>query len=107
MIFMALENLVDRWNVPGYKYFFEIGSLLFLFILVYKTLLEDNKKVRLFVESVRNLFKSLDYPIVIEGVETKEQYDFAKKLDFEYIQGYYFAQCLTEDEYLEFLKEHN
>ena len=90
----------------GYSNVTQLLNQPFNIVKLDKTLLEDNEKARLFVKSMRDLFKSLNYPIVIEGVETKEQYEFAKKLDFEYIQGYYFAKCLTEDEYLKFLEEH-
>ena len=101
----GIKFAIDDFGT-GYSNVNQLLNQPFNIIKLDKTLLEDNKKARLFVESMRNLFKSLDYPIVIEGVETKEQYEFAKKLDFEFIQGYYFAQCLTEEEYLAFLKEH-
>lgn len=89
----------------GYSNVSQLLNQPFNIVKLDKTLLEDNEKAKAFVKSMRDLFKSLNYPIVIEGVETKEQYEFAKELDFEYIQGYYFAQCLTEEEFLEFLSK--
>lgn len=91
----------------GYSNVSQLLTLPFDIIKLDKTLLEDSDKTRKFVIAMKDLFKSLNYPLVIEGVETKELYDFAKTLGFEYIQGYYFAKCLTEEEYLDFIAKNN
>lgn len=46
-----------------------------------------------------------DLKVVAEGVETKEQLEFLKKLDCDYIQGYYFSAPISyEDSLLLFMK---
>lgn len=42
------------------------------------------------------LAKSLGMPVTAEGVETKEEFEFLKKLDCDNIQGYYFFKPMLE-----------
>ena len=44
------------------------------------------------MESLIELFHSLNLPVVAEGIETKEQYQGLKKKDCDYIQGYLFSR---------------
>ena len=46
-----------------------------------------------------DLAKSLDVPVIAEGVETVEQVDFLAKMGCDYFQGYYFARPVSLDEY--------
>ena len=45
--------------------------------------------------------------IVAEGVETKSQLETMESLGIQYIQGYYFSKPLSEQHFLEFIKEKN
>ncbi|MBQ6336967.1 MAG: EAL domain-containing protein, partial [Ruminococcus sp.] len=51
------------------------------------------------LESVTNMAQSIGVPIIVEGVETKEQKDFLQDLGCRYIQGYYFYQPMPTAEY--------
>lgn len=42
------------------------------------------------IESVVNMAKTMAIPVIVEGVETKEQCDYLIGLGIRYIQGYYF-----------------
>ncbi len=42
------------------------------------------------IESVVNMAKTMTIPVIVEGVETKEQCDYLMGLSIRYIQGYYF-----------------
>lgn len=42
------------------------------------------------IESVVNMAKTMAMPVIVEGVETKEQCDYLMGLGIRYIQGYYF-----------------
>ena len=57
------------------------------------------------VESVR-MIHDLGYDTVIEGIETREQFDAACAFECDYIQGFYLARPMPESRFLEFLKEH-
>ena len=43
------------------------------------------------------MIKQLNKKIVVEGVETKEQMELLRKLDVDYLQGYYFSKPITKD----------
>ena len=49
----------------------------------------------------------LGYGIVVEGVETKEQFEYLKNLGVTFVQGYYFSKPLNEKDFVEFLVEKN
>lgn len=53
------------------------------------------------------MIQGLDLSIVDEGVETKEQLLIMEELGIQYIQGYYFSKPLSEQHYIEFIKEKN
>lgn len=52
---------------------------------------------------VIGLAKWLNLLVVAEGVETKEQVDFLKKLNCNYVQGYYFARPMEDCKFTELL----
>ena len=72
-----------------------------------KSLLEESKNVVLFFDAAINLFKNLNIPIVIEGVEQEKQLQLAKDKKIDYIQGFYFSKPLKEEPLLEFLAKNN
>ena len=55
------------------------------------------------VESVVNMTKLIAVPIVVEGVETKEQCKFLSDLGVRYIQGYYFYKPMPVSKFEELL----
>lgn len=61
-----------------------------------------NDKYISMISAISNFVKSLDAELVVEGVESKEYYDFFKLLDFDLIQGFYFSKALKEKEFLEY-----
>ena len=58
-------------------------------------------------EKLQNVVHSMDSKVVAEGVETKEQYDYLKRIGCDYIQGYYFSKPVPEDEFVEFILANN
>ncbi len=59
----------------------------------------DDKKGVHIMESIVNLAKTMGVPIIVEGVETKEESDFLSGLGCRYVQGYYFYRPMSVDEY--------
>ena len=49
----------------------------------------DTKGVHI-LESIVNMAKTMGVPIIVEGVETKEETEFLSGLGCRYVQGYYF-----------------
>ena len=91
----------------GYSNIARFINLPFSIAKLDKSLLEPSKNIRFFLDSAIQLFKNLDIPLVMEGVEGEEQLELARKNNINYLQGYYFTKPLRERELLEFLKEHN
>lgn len=56
-------------------------------------------KSKKILTSVVRMAGWLKLPVVMEGVETKEQSDFLTSIGFEYIQGYYFAKPMSVEDY--------
>ena len=52
------------------------------------------------INSVMQMSKWLDTPVIAEGVETREQADYMSSIGCCYIQGYLYAKPVKEDEFL-------
>ena len=64
--------------------------------------IQDNStttKSRVVIESIVSMTKRLGMPIIVEGVETKEQYDSLKDLGCEYVQGFYFSRPISVEKF--------
>ena len=71
-----------------------------------KSLLEKNpfnSKSGKILTSIINMAKWLELPVIVEGVESKEQVRFLKNINCEYVQGYYYSKPIPEKEYDELL----
>ena len=62
---------------------------------------------RILLENLINMILKFGHGIVVEGVETTEQFDYLKNLGVTYLQGYYFSKPLNSDHYLTFLYKNN
>ena len=91
----------------GYSNIARFITLPFSVAKLDKSLLEESKNIVLFFEAAISLFKNLNIPIVIEGVEQEKQLKLAKDKKIDYIQGFYFSKPLKEEDLLEFLKKNN
>lgn len=58
----------------------------------------EEKSIRI-LESVTNMTKTIGVPIIVEGVETKEQRDFLVDMGCRYIQGYYFFRPMPSEDF--------
>ncbi len=58
----------------------------------------EEKSIRI-LESVANMAQMIGTPIIVEGVETKEQRDFLRDLGCRYIQGYYYYRPMPTEDY--------
>lgn len=65
----------------------------------------DNAKVSELVKAIINIGKSLDYTVVAEGIETKEQLEFLKKHNCDFGQGHYFSKPVEAVEFEGFYRE--
>ena len=49
--------------------------------------------------------KHLGVKTVVEGVETKEEIDFVRKLGCDLIQGYYYSKAMEKEEFEEYFSK--
>ncbi len=59
---------------------------------------ETNMKSRVILATIVNMAKELGIHTLAEGVETKEQYDFLRRIGCEKLQGYLFGKPTPPDE---------
>lgn len=88
------------------------SSLAYLCRLPIDTLKVDRAFINAMVESRENLevvrtiirlAKTLEFSVVAEGVETKEQEDLLREMECDYVQGYRYYRPLTADRIPELL----
>ena len=68
-----------------------------------RTAFRDRKDTRL-LEAIIGLAKSMDLPTIAEGVETAEQMFTLKAMGCDIVQGYYFSNPLSADEFETYIK---
>lgn len=66
----------------------------------------DDESTQVITESIVSMVKKLGYETVAEGVETKEQFEYLKKIECDNIQGFLLGKPMPEEE-LVMLMEHN
>ncbi|MCR5251064.1 MAG: EAL domain-containing protein [Lachnospiraceae bacterium] len=59
---------------------------------------------RIVLESCVRMIRQMRRRILVEGVETREQIEMLKKLDVDYVQGYYSSRPITKNELLGILR---
>lgn len=83
------------------KYAFDILKLDMTFIRQ----IGVNNKVNAIIEAVITMCHALDIKVIAEGVETSEQAEYLKAANCDYLQGYYFAKPLPQEQFEKFLDE--
>lgn len=66
---------------------------------------EDTKKGFAILKSIIKMSNEMNLPIIVEGVETKEQAEFLTKMKVRYAQGYLFYKPMHVDDFEELLKD--
>ncbi len=64
----------------------------------------ENPTARIVLQNEINTMKELKMPVLVEGIETKEQSDEMVRLGVDYIQGYYYGKPMPEDECLRHIR---
>lgn len=91
----------------GYANLNTVMQLPFSAIKVDRSLLYDicnDEKRSIFYESVVATFHRMNYYVIAEGVETKEEVELMSRWDIDMIQGYYFSKPLPEEKIISLLK---
>ena len=79
----------------GYSAFNILKNIKIDVLKIDKSFFDDminNAKAQIIIETIVSMCKKLDIITVAEGIETKEQVEFLKKINCDRIQGYYFSK---------------
>jgi EAL domain-containing protein (putative c-di-GMP-specific phosphodiesterase class I) len=66
-----------------------------------------NEKDEAIIKTIIVLARSLGFAVIAEGVETKEQLDFLAEHLCDEVQGYYYYEPMTADDFEKLLREEN
>lgn len=93
----------------GYTNFSMLYELPLDIVKIDKKIIEftNTEKGLILYKHIRNLCKSLNLKIVLEGIETKEEYDRLVNKDISYVQGWYYSKAIPFDEVEEFSRKFN
>ncbi len=99
----------------GYSNLSQITKADFSIIKIDKSLLwpifekknPNRQNAKILLENMVSMILQMGLKIVVEGVETKEQFDYLQALGVTYIQGYYFSKPINSQDYLRFLEKYN
>ena len=92
----------------GYSNLAYVISLPLKIIKIDKLLVDHyfiSDKVKIATKSTIDMIHQLGMKVIVEGIETEEQYLEFKKLGVEFIQGFYFSKPLSRDKVLNFVQE--
>ena len=68
---------------------------------------EGTKNAKILLENMISMLLKMGRKIVVEGIETKEQFEYLESLGITYAQGFYFSKPLPEDEFIKFIELEN
>ena len=100
----------------GYSNLSRIAKADFEMIKIDKSLLwpcfkedgtEGTKNAKILLENMISMLLKIGRKIVVEGIETKEQFEYLESLGITYAQGFYFSKPIPEAEFLSFIEEKN
>lgn len=61
--------------------------------------LEENIRAQIIIEAIVKMCKKLNIKTVAEGIETKKQVEFLRKVGCDILQGYYFSKPIEIEEF--------
>lgn len=94
----------------GFSNYSYIESFKFNIIKLDKSLLwsiKDYPKAQIALSNTINMLKDLDYKVLMEGVETEDQKDLIVAMGGDYIQGFYFAKALPQEDFIAYVRHFN
>lgn len=89
----------------NFDYFFEMPVDVVKFDYKFTHWYFESERSENIVKSIVGIMSRMDLPIVMEGIETREQLDAMIELGASFIQGFYFSKPIPEKEFMAFLRE--
>ncbi len=90
----------------GYSNILRISRLPLDIIKLDKSFVDDLDKpgMKTVISETIEMLKKMNKKILVEGVETYEDFDYFRNAGCDYIQGFYFSKPLTKKEFFEFME---
>lgn len=103
----GVRVLIDDYGT-GYSNLSRLTSFPLDIVKIDKSLITDipgSATARIVLDNTLDMMKHLRKKVLVEGVETQEQLDYLlPRNDCNYIQGYYFAKPMEEDELVDLFR---
>ena len=100
---ISIDDFGTGYSSLNYLKYFSIDSL-----KIDKSFVQDlvkNRNDELIVDAIIAMSHRLNFKVIAEGVETKEQWDFLKNHGCDEAQGYYFCKPKPADQLIKFIKK--
>lgn len=93
----------------GYSNIVRFTSLPFDIVKIDKTLIDNlgQREMDIIISSTIDSMHAIRRTVLAEGVETAEQAQALIEMGIDYIQGFYYARPMPEDEFVRFVAERN
>ncbi len=93
----------------GYSNMQRMASLPLKIVKLDKTFtnFHNNPRLMIVLQNTVKMLKAMGMQIVVEGVESQELVDRFKKLNCEYIQGFFYSRPIPKTDFIEFIKNSN
>ena len=98
----------DDYGV-GYSNIQRVSKLPLKIVKIDKSLVDNmnTPSGKSIMNNTVRMMKDIKKELVIEGVETQEDYEALRKMGCDFIQGFYFSKPLPAQQFIEFLKKNN
>lgn len=100
---MGIKIALDDFGT-GYSSLSYINNFTFNILKIDRSFinnLEQDKKNTIILEAIIKLSKSLSIQVIVEGIETKSQYQFLQELGCDKGQGFYMSKPIVENDFLQ------
>jgi diguanylate cyclase (GGDEF)-like protein len=99
---LSLDDFGTGYSTLGYLHRFPVD-----YLKIDKSFIQkvdrDSENARI-VHTIVNLAEQIGMSVIAEGVETAEQLDFLRKINCDYVQGFYFSRPVSFEDTLELIQ---
>ena len=90
----------------GYSNILRLSKLPLEIIKLDKSFVDDLDKpgMKIVISETISMLKKMKKKILIEGIETYEDFDYFRNAGCDYVQGFYFSKPLTKRDFIEFIR---
>ncbi len=101
---LGIKIALDDFGT-GYSSFSYLRNYKLDILKIDRSFLRTNQKLDFdIIKQIKDLAHLLNMEVVIEGVETKEQFDIMCSIGIDYLQGYYFSKPVILEEFEKMLQ---